>query len=344
MRFRVEAFIAVLILAGCSSAGSGSSVPQAAGAALSAARPESVSSGPVLYAFQGGNKGIAVVRTSDGKVLRSITSGVRGASALAVDASGTLYVGNARTMALYKEGASAPSEIITDGIDRPNAIVVAPNGDVLVANRAGVVHAYAPAGGAPAYTLHSSVSGVTSLATDASGDVYVGNSATDSVKIYASGGPSLVRTIADGIHQPVALKVDTAGDLYVSNQGIKMNNRSQPGFITVYKPGATTVSYRVPGGGAAIATDDADNLYVVSNGQAPGGNLGAAYKSGSATPSYIIGNVAPSDRYTCMIAGPSGAMYVVDLTAYQVLPFAPHATSFHFWRPGVNGILLALSP
>jgi hypothetical protein len=68
----------------------------------------------------------------------------------------------------------------------------------------------------PSATLSSGISNPGSVATDAAGDVFVGNSGNNTVEEF-SAADVLVQTLSSGIAGPDSLATDAAGDVFVAN-------------------------------------------------------------------------------------------------------------------------------
>jgi len=345
MRFRADAFLAVLILAGCSSSSVGVSPPQSQpqSSCSAAASASAVQGQRFLYAADGGS--IAVIRLQDGAVVRRIESGIRKPSALAVDYAGNLYVANIHTVTVYPPERVTPSLTIADGIDRPTALAVDCSGDVFVANSDGFVGAFAPGRSVRSYRIPTGANGATTLALDPSGNLYVADGAADFVAVYGAGSASRVRLIRDGVRHPVALTFDPSGNLYVANPGFVLHGVSHEGGVTVYKPGSGVAWYRTSGTPSPflLATDERGRLYVTQR-QAPGANLGAVYNSASGTPLRLLGeNVAPADEYLSMAASRSGEVYVGDATTGTILVMPPNQPYFKKELPW-GASIIALSP
>jgi DNA-binding beta-propeller fold protein YncE len=69
----------------------------------------------------------------------------------------------------------------------------------------------------PIATITQGIRGPAGLAVDAAGNVYVANTANDTVTMYRRTGLAPVKTYSEGILGPVAVAIDGEGTLYVAN-------------------------------------------------------------------------------------------------------------------------------
>lgn len=105
-------------------------------------------------------------------------------SALAIDASNDLFVGENKAIVEYAPGASSPIRTITQGVGSLTSMAFDAAGNLYVANFGYKSSGYSDA----------------------------------AISVYASDG-TLLRSITNGIDQPLSLTVDSAGTLYVANWG-----------------------------------------------------------------------------------------------------------------------------
>ena len=87
---------------------------------------------------------------------------------------------------------------------------------------------YAPSSRSLVRTISKGIGWPFSLATDASGNLYVGNGENNTVTVYPPGGSAPSLTISQGIDDPASIAVDSHGNLYVAN--LFANT------VTVYSP------------------------------------------------------------------------------------------------------------
>jgi DNA-binding beta-propeller fold protein YncE len=116
------------------------------------------------------------------------------------------------------------------------------------------------------------------VAVDASGNVYIADSAdNDVVKVTSSGSSSV---IASGLNAPTGVAVDpTTGDLYIADTGDHEVMRLTLGGALTVVAGTGTAGAPTPGpatasnlgGPSGLAVDRAGNLYI-ADGAGPSGN------------------------------------------------------------------------
>ncbi len=172
-----------------------------------------------------------------------------GAGALAVSAAtGQTYVADAghnrilvygpEGSLLARWGAGAGDGASGDGpgaFDHPEAVAVAPSGDVYVADTGNDrVVGLSPGGGAIAEwgskgAANGRFRSPSGVAVDAAGDVYVLDSENNRVEVFEAGGRFLARWGLRGtgpgeLSQPAAIAVGCEGDVYVDDTN---NNRVQ---------------------------------------------------------------------------------------------------------------------
>jgi hypothetical protein len=162
---------------------------------------------------------------------------------------------------LYALGDSQPFVSLENDVDLPDAIAADPSGNVYVGNSDGVIEL--PAGStvvSGSFNLNPTGSGVASLTTDASGNLFAGVhlGGSSAVDEFTPGVSAPSRVIASGVDQPGALATDANGRLYVLN--------SVPGTVTEYDPASTTAIVTVAGFGGptdlAVASGSTPDLYV----------------------------------------------------------------------------------
>jgi len=172
-----------------------------------------------LYANDGAVLRVYALEKTPGRVrlLRTITKGITGASALAFGPSGEFYVANANghggQISVYARNASSPKLIITDGVDGPQALAVDSHGTLYVANdpppapRKGWVSVYAAGSSTPLRSIKRGIDTPYSLATDSSDNLYVLDYYAEDVTVYSQQGANRIQTIRDGLKFPISLIV-----------------------------------------------------------------------------------------------------------------------------------------
>jgi hypothetical protein len=199
------------------------------------------------------NDAIAIYAPLQKKPLRTITDGIDMPVALAVDAAGNVFVGNAgarsghASVTFYGPGSKSVSRKITRGLTWPEQLAVDSSGDLFVANQEKQVIEYAPNSSRRLRTITDGIANPNALAIDAAGTLYVGNagdpSASGWISVYASGSSSPSYRITDGVDDPVALAVDGNDNLYVANGAY-----GHRGSVAVYAPNAQHPSQSIESG------------------------------------------------------------------------------------------------
>lgn len=280
----------------------------------------------VLYEYA---NTLAVYSHSGKYVVRTITDGIHGPHAMAIDSQGTLYIGNiihsgGGFVKVYPPGASSPiTTISTHG--RP-VLAVDANDDLYVAtDKVNGVKVYADQG----RTLLRTIKGTprpTTLALDGSGNLYAAFS--QGVNVYEAGGSKLLRTIS--IVDPVALAFDSAGELYVLTQS------NGNGLIAEFPPGSTKRDREITDGiyrPNAMALDGKDSLYVANCGECLQSN------SGNVTV-YAKGKTAVLRTIDRGVNGPIAIAY--GTPNLYVANF--HAADVTMYLNGKPGLLRTISP
>lgn len=179
--------------------------------------------------------------------LRTISQGIAFPCAIALDASGHLYVANvgSNTVAVFPPGGSDPSRTITDGVDYPDALTINRSGELFVTNARGgsgktwgSITVYRPGREIPSRRINRGLTGGGGPGGSVfgpSGELYVVD--VPKIIVYSQSG-SRVRTIRRGLDVPTSPIFDTAGNLYVANQ----NNST----ITEYAAGRDKLIRTIP--------------------------------------------------------------------------------------------------
>lgn len=126
---------------------------------------------------------------------------------------------NGNTIAVYKPGGSAVARTISEGLSGPRALALDAKGYVYAVNYNDYrVTVYAPGGTKLVRTLIAG-SGPRALAFDSHGDLYVANYLDSSVMAFAPGKTKPFRTLtpSKGIDHPFSIAFDRLDNLYVSN-------------------------------------------------------------------------------------------------------------------------------
>ncbi|HTW85518.1 MAG TPA: hypothetical protein VMD91_15720 [Candidatus Sulfotelmatobacter sp.] len=183
---------------------------------------------------------------------RSITTGVGGALALAVDKNDDLWVltgGGFRqpppSIAEFAPNASTASFTISGGsaqLSEPAGIAVDASGDVYESDSAGYVNVYPAGTKTPGTQLSDpSLAQPGPIALDASGGLYVNDEANQDIAYFAAGSTALTTTLFDSSFYnsggSMPLVVDGGGNLWASLSSIpeieQLAASSLPSAVTI---------------------------------------------------------------------------------------------------------------
>ncbi len=154
------------------------------------------------------------------------------------------------SVAVYAPGSTSPERTITNGIAGPEALALDLQGNLYVANAyvgsqpSQNVTVYAPGGSSPIRTITAGLTIPYAMTTDSAGNLYVLNSCVnrggctndqDSVAVYSPGTNTPQHVVSQGLDFPVTLAVDRSSNLYVANNG---NYPTDHGSVTVYGSGS----------------------------------------------------------------------------------------------------------
>jgi serine/threonine protein kinase, bacterial len=191
-------------------------------------------------------------------------AGLTGASGLAVNGAGDVYVadaGNGRVLELAV-GSSSPTTMSFTGLGNPSGVAVDAAGDVYVTNTANNRVLKLAAGSTSTTELpFTDLTGPRGVATDTAGDVYVSGGTNNRVLKLAAGSSNTTEPPFTGLSNPGGLAADGAGDVYVADTG---NNR----VLKLAAGAATPTVLPVTGlsNPAGVAVDGAGDVYVADTG------------------------------------------------------------------------------
>jgi sugar lactone lactonase YvrE len=189
------------------------------------------------------------------------------------------------------------------GLSGPNAVAVASNGNLFVADTKNnaVKEILATGGYATVKALGSGFSAPSAVAVDGDGNVYVADTGNNAVKeILAIGGYTTVRTLGGSFPAPAGIAVDGAGNVFVSARGnATVYEILWGGLVTTLKS-----SFSSPGG---LAVDTHSNVFVADTGDnavkeipAAGGyttvqTLGSGFSAPAGVAVEASGNIFVAD-------------------------------------------------
>ena len=274
-----------------------------------------------IYAAGGSGDAMPIATIS------SSFTGIIGASSIAVDHSGKIYVANQfgghGSIGIFPAGsyaAGSPEATIAGdntGIDNPFAIALDFDDNLSVLNGDFSITQYRAGrtdNATPTATINVDSSGKSSptgIAAGLNGTLYVANQGEvncsrrscdqlnpDSVDIYRAGGlrngkpTTVIAGPATNLAAPSAIAVDRSGDIYVTNQGA-LKCTGPPGCRFCYPNGPGSVTVYAPG-----SSDAAKPIAVIS-----GGNTGLGFPYGITLDSdrniYVLNSTGEGFIGTC---------------------------------------------
>ncbi len=202
--------------------------------------------------------------------------GLNGPQAIAIDASGDVWVANYDNNSvteLSPDGTpiSPPSGYRGGGLLMPQAIAIDASGNVWVANGGNGGVTKLNLSGAPlsppAGFIGGGLDSPYGIAIGASGDVWVANYASSSVTKFSSSGAPLsppAGFTGGGLTSPSTIAIDASGNVWVSNAGNDSVTKLGSSGVPLSPPaGFTGGGLRIPAG---IAIGAAGNVWVSNAG------------------------------------------------------------------------------
>lgn len=217
--------LALLAAAGCSGAGTSAVTPAAPQAfARSHVRPIPVPGKNYVYVADTYANTVYIfpARPAGANPVGSITTGVSGPQGLAIDATGTLYVGNPdnATVTIYPPGSTSPSLTLKQDLPVPAAVAVDKKGNVWVSNEEGSNQGSVvefPKGSTTPSTVISGLNPL-GIAVDSKGNLYVEeeNPSGAVVAVYPPGATKPSKQFGQGdLISPDGITIGPTGDVYV---------------------------------------------------------------------------------------------------------------------------------
>jgi sugar lactone lactonase YvrE len=156
--------------------------------------------------YGGGGGRVQVFAQSNGAFKYTIKGTIEEPEAIALDASGNLFVANDGFVTAYQKGTDTLMRTLKGGLKAPHAMAFDKSGQLYVADDAGnAVFVYSTKGTKPVLTITKGVKAPVALAFDAAGNLYVANATN--VTEYAPGTASPVRTFSSGVTRPTTIAV-----------------------------------------------------------------------------------------------------------------------------------------
>jgi sugar lactone lactonase YvrE len=249
-------------------------------------------------------------------VQSTITSGLNAPGAMAVDASGNVYIADTNNNRVLKEpwtGSSYGTQsTVGTGLNSPAGVAVDGAGNVYIGDESGLIKVpWTGSGYGTQTTIGSGLSSPSGVAVDGSGNVYIadwGHNRLVKEPWTGSSYGAQSSVIGSGLNAPFGVAVDGSGNVYVADMG---NSR-------VLKAAWTGSGYSTPttvGSGldfpVGVAVDGGGNVYIADSGNSrvvrepwTGSSFGtqATLGSGWSSPEGVVvdggGNVYIADATT----------------------------------------------
>jgi hypothetical protein len=290
------------------------------------------------------NGGVAVYSGTPLKYARTITEGIDLPDGIAFNSKRQLFVANqnAQTVTVYKSNGENPIRTLSNKFMKsPFQVAISSHNDLYVLARHfvniyinarlpgvkkirlnagaiaidalnnvyipvgdGVIDVFAPRGTKPIRTISTGLDGLTDVAIDAAGNLYVGSapgSQCGSIAVYNAAKGTLENTITNGVCTPGYISFDSEDNVYVSNLA---HAGSGPASVTVYAAGTNALLETITNGisdPGETVVDTSGNLYVA--------NVGFP---GSVTV-YPTNQTMPSETLTDGINYPNGLAWLPKL-------------------------------
>jgi hypothetical protein len=302
---------------------------QCAGAAPSQlVLPNAVSVAREPFLYVGGAK-LSQYALGSSKPLHTVNLSL-GASAIALDGRGNLFVANGGISEGYIAVYDAQSLELLRSEDLTDDTFLAVGRYLYATNCGDGINVFTPGGMKYDYARYLR-NGACAMAVDAEDNLFVagGNSIAVFAPAQRPGRITLVRRIKHGIDGPLALTVAPSGELFVLNCPRCRYHHGQP-YVSVYEPGSSSPARIVTGeisAPAALAVDSKGLLYVASaplsfKDRKPGWIT--VYAAGATKP---LRKIVAGIRYPIGLAlDSSDRLYVADGGKSAVTVYSPGGT------------------
>ncbi len=244
-----------------------------------------------------------------------IATGVSGADAMAVDASGNVYVTdyNAGKINEYTSTGTFIGNFGTGvTMSAPASLVFDSQGNCYVLDKTNkCVYKFNSTGTYQSTIISSLSTNCYGLAIDASDYIYIADYLNNTIKKYNTSGTYQSFSIATGSSTtPSGVAVDAAGNIYSLNYGT--------GKVAKYNAAGTSINSSLISGlnnPWAFSLDGGGNIYVGDSGN----QLVKIYNTSGTLLASISGFSAPDG----LVADPSGNLYVSDYNTNTVYKYPP---------------------
>ena len=335
--------------------------------AISYSTPQTYNVNKAITALAPANTGGAVATAGYGSPVTYGSGGDGSQIGIALDAAGNLYVSDFSLNEVYKIAANGGATTIASNLNKPSAVAVDAVGNLYIATLNGPDSLYKiPAGGGPPVLIFAglappeSYQGITSIAVDFAGNIYVSNGGI--LQKVSAGGGRITQIGATTFSTVQGIALDAAGNLYVAdyvNSYGSANIWKVPvngGPITVF---ATLTNYA-----DAVVVDANNNVYYLEAYQS-GQNAAITngvfeFPAGDSSPVTIV--QGPTNYYTygtgsgSLAVDGAGNIYVPYVDApysikkikpaggYYISPALPAGLSFSNSTGVISGTPIVSSP
>ena len=241
--------------------------------------------------------------------------------AVAVDASGNVYIADTYNQLVLKEtlsnGSYTESTIPTSALYNPYGLAVDGAGNIYIADSGNnrILIETPLSGSYSESTLSTStLNGPESVAVDGSGNVYVADSGNKRILIETrSAGGYIESTLPNSADLPTSVAVDSSGNVYIADSG---NNSVLKETLSTGSYTESTLPFASQNSPRAVALDGNGNVYIAQMGYNANGVVIFTLSGGS-----YIENTVPSSALSSpsgLAVDGSGNVYVSDFYS-QVL-------------------------
>lgn len=208
-----------------------------------------------------------IIAYAPGGTSKLLTINSPAIQAIAFDSEGDLFATNSVVVEEYAPQSSQLKRTIRIKTQGASALAFDRSGNLYVGRTGGSVEVFAPKADRPFLTIKHGLRAVYALLFGKSGNLYVANCpscyniqhATDSVNEYDTGTGNLIRVITSGIHSPVSMTIGERELLFVANRPFL-----QAGSVTVYDRRLVRTITRGVKGPDAVAIGPFGDAYVAN--------------------------------------------------------------------------------
>lgn len=264
---------------------------------------------------------------ADGTLIATLTNGVVGATSIATDTKGDLFVLNSNNSVEEFSAGGALLRVLHTGITNPTSLTTDLNGNLFVANAGtaygstATIQEFSSSGKLVA-TLSSGLTSVTSMTTDKLGDLFVAGSSYSlagtqhSLEEYSASG-ALLKTMMPGYDTVKSVVTDAWGNVYVAD--------STKGNVQEFSANGTPIRTLSAGlsSPTSLAVDANGNVYV---GNGYGNSVVEFSADGTQLRTITNGVNGPA----ALATDSSGSVYVANANTTYTSSFVASANLLKF--------------